>query len=570
MSTAQREVTEVDVLIVGSGAGALTAAVVAAKGGADVLVVEKSDLYGGTSATSGGAVWIPNSHLAKAAGAEDSPEDAFAYIRALTDKEIPDAKVWAFIHNSSAMLCWLEQNTAVKMHAVPAIDYHPDVKGGKAAWRTHESKPLHASELGESFETLRPQHQMAQLFGRISWTLAEAGQLVFRYSGWRTLLVKMMARYAADIPQRLKSKRDRRMTLGNALVGRLRLSLNATNAKLWCSTPLRELITENGAVVGAIVERKGKKITVRARKAVILAAGGFEHNVEMRRKHLGKSIDPKWSGSQSNNTGDAIAAGVRVGAATAQMDSAWWSPSLRFEGEPRARMMTFERALPGSLMINQAGRRYMNEAESYHVTGRRMLDLDEPQASTIPSYIVFDSSYRKRYAMGALMPGIPDWLHSRRVRAHLAKANTWEDLARQINVPASALSQTIARFNTYARRGFDEDFGRGSNAYDRAYGDPHVSPNPNLSPLETAPFYAMPVFPGDIGTNGGLATNEHAQVLNTEGLPIPGLYAIGNTSASVMGHSYPGAGGTIGPSMTFAFVAARHILTLEGEGLISR
>ena len=278
----------------------------------------------------------------------------------------------------------------------------------------------------------------------------------------------------------------------------------------------------------------------------------------MRRRYLPGAWHPRSTGSIESNTGDGTVAGQRIGAALCNMDSAWWGPMLSLPDEPRSRLLTFERALPGSLIVNQAGRRYMNEAMAYDLAGRRMIEADVPGAGTSPSYFLFDEQYRRRYPVGPLIPGIPIRLHQRGLRQILVRANRWEALAERIGLPAAALGQTIEDFNRHAVSGRDPAYGRGGSAYDRFYGDPKVRPNPNLAPLATPPYYAIPIQPGDIGTNGGLRTNEHAQVLDERALPIAGLYATGNTTASVMGHSYPGAGATLGPAMTFGFIAARH------------
>jgi 3-oxosteroid 1-dehydrogenase len=280
----------------------------------------------------------------------------------------------------------------------------------------------------------------------------------------------------------------------------------------------------------------------------------------MRREYLPQSPEPRWSGSQENNTGDAILAATRIGAATLNMDSAWWGTSMSLPGEERARLMAFERALPGAIILNGQGERYMNEAASYHVAGQQMLRCDSPQARTIPSLMVFDARWRRSYPLGPLIPDLPDWLQPAAIRAALIRADSWEELARRTQLPPERLRASIERFNEHARAGIDPDFHRGESVYDRYYGDPRVGPNPTLRALEEPPFYALPVYPGDIGTNGGLATNENAQVLDGAGTPIAGLYAAGNMAATVMGHSYPAAGATLGPGMTFGYLAALHAL----------
>jgi 3-oxosteroid 1-dehydrogenase len=279
----------------------------------------------------------------------------------------------------------------------------------------------------------------------------------------------------------------------------------------------------------------------------------------MRAKYLRGSADPRLSGSQINNTGDSILAATAIGAATMNMQSTWSAPVFSVPGEARSRLSTIERALPGCIIVNQAGKRYMNEAASYHVVGRIMIEADKPGAGTNPSWVIFDATFRQNYPMGPLIPLIPDWLQPKGVRLTLKKAATTNELAAKIGAPPGALASTIERFNKDARSGTDTEFNRGGPAYDRLYGDARVTPNPTLAPIVTAPFYAMPIYGGDIGTNGGLVTDQYARVLNAQGQPIPGLYACGNNAASIMGESYPGAGVTLGPAMTFGYVAARHL-----------
>jgi 3-oxosteroid 1-dehydrogenase len=549
---------EVDVLIVGSGAAAMTAAVVARKNHADALVIEKSELYGGSSATSGGVVWIPATRQAREAGSDDTPEDGFNYIRALTAPDVPDSLIWAFVNNGPKMLEWMEQNSDVKYATTHYCDYHPNLPGGKTAFRSHDAMPIHAKDLGKDFLTQRAQHPAAQFFGKINWTVDETGPLLFRLPGWKKIVFRLFARYYLDLPWRFRSARDRFLTLGSALAARLKMSMDKLGAKLWLKTKFLELVTENGRVTGAIVEREGVRMRIGARQGVLLAAGGFERSPEMRSKYL--PVSTIYTGAQPPNTGDAIRGAMELGAQTARMDSAWWGVSLAIPGEDKTRLMTFERALPGCIMVNQAGKRYFNEAASYHIAGHAMIESNKTGASTIPSYILFDSQYRHDYPMGPVLPLLPDWMLSSAIRSVLIKGNSWEDVARQAGLPAAALKETIENFNKHAREGKDPEFLRGDDPYDCYYGDPKVKPNPTLRALDKAPFYAFPCYPGDIGTNGGLVINENAQVMGKDGKPIPGLYAAGNTTASVMGYSYPAAGATLGPAMTFGYLAARHMV----------
>lgn len=553
---------EIDVLVAGSGAGGLLAAVACANRGAKVLVIEKTAEYGGTSATSGGGIWIPNSHLAAAAGLQDSPEEAFQYIRALSAPNVPDENIRAYVEWAPRMLRWLEEHTCVRYQSLPYPDYHAELPGGKVGFRTHLPLEMDGRLLGDDVLTLRSASPAACLLGRIHWTFGETYQLLFRMKGWQRTLLKMLARYYLDVGQRFRSRKDRFLTLGTALTGGLRLALNQTGSEMRLNTALVELIRSQDRVVGAVIQHQGRRLRVRTRRGVILAAGGFERNADMRRRYLPHSPDPTCSGGQAGNTGDSINAAVAIGAGTMNLDHTWSAPVFCIPGEYRGRLSTTERALPGCIMVNQAGRRYMNEASSYHIAGHKMAAADRPGAGTHPSWIVFDAQFRHKYPLGPVLPLVPDWLLPRAVRSILHRASTLEALARELKLPPGVLQETVARFNAGAREGRDEDFGRGAATYDKMYGDPRVAPNPTLAPIERPPFYAFPIYAGDIGTCGGLMTDPYARVLDPHRQPIAGLYAVGNNAASVMGGSYPGAGSTLGPAMTFAYIAAQHITEL--------
>jgi 3-oxosteroid 1-dehydrogenase len=326
---------------------------------------------------------------------------------------------------------------------------------------------------------------------------------------------------------------------------------------VWLNTPLTELITETGAVVGVRAERDGAPVTLRARAAVVLAAGGFEYNQRMRERYLSGPQSTEWTVGAAENVGDGIVAGQQVGAAVDLMDDAWWGPSVR-NPDGRPFFCLAERAQPGALMVNHAGERFVNESAPYVDVVHRMY---EQQASTgvrhIPAYFIMDQRFRDRYLFLGNFPKRP--IPQKYFDAGIVTAaDTLTGLADKIGVPGAALAATVDRFNGFARVGRDADFGRGDSAYDRYYGDPTVKPNPCLAPLTAPPFYAVEMVPGDLGTKGGLVTDEHARVLDADGTPIPGLYAAGNNSASVMGNDYAGAGATIGPAMVFGYLAATH------------
>jgi 3-oxosteroid 1-dehydrogenase len=508
--------------------------------------------------------------VAAALGHEDSPDAAFEYLRALTDEHVGDARIEAFVRGAPAMLAWLAQHTSLQFDSMPYPDYHQELAGAMAGWRTHFPRALHGRVLGATVDLIREESPAASLFGKINWTVAETQALLHRPPGWMWSATRMMLRYLLDIPQRLHSSRDRFLSLGNAIVGHLVLAMQQRSIPIQRNTRLVELLMAGDRIDGAVIESLGedgvwRQERIRTRRGVLLACGGFERNAEMRARYLpAQASDPGMSGSQINNRGEAIDIAGRVGAAMLGMDSAWWAPVFKVPGEERARLCAVERALPGCIMVDSAGRRFMNEAKSYHVAAQAMLAADRPDTRTIPAYILFDARFQRRYPMGPLMPW-PLWLQSRAIRATVTRAPNWEQMAWKLGLPAETLQQTIERFNADARRGSDSEYGRGFDEYERYYGDPKVSPNPTLASLEQAPFYAMQLHLGDIGTNGGLATDELGRVLDGEGDAIAGLYAAGNVTASVMGHSYPGAGGTLGPAMTFAFLGMKHLLGESGH-----
>lgn len=551
-----------DVLVVGSGASGLTAALTAADQGAKVLIIERGHLFGGTSATSGGTIWIPNNHLIGPAGGRDTPSEAEEYIRALAGEFSSIERIKAFVEQAPRMFRYLDEKTDVKFESLEKYcDYHPELPGGKPGFRSCQALPIQCDVLGGEFDSLQPPHVGTTAFGRINWTAREAHPLITQSKGAKQIFLRIAAKYYLDVKQRWKTHRDRRLTGGGALVARLRWSLRKRKVPLQLSTELVDLCIESGRVVGAKVLNNGLPQIIRASRGVILAAGGFERNAQMRATHLPSPTTTAWSAGNPFNTGLATEAAIRIGAQTANMDSAWWAPGYKLADEDRARPMFVERSLPGSIMVDGAGRRFCNEAASYHVTGGLMARGHRPaDGGTVPSWFIFDARYRGKYALGPIFPGPPSFDRSIRpsMRAILRSASTIEELADAIGVPRTNLAATVISFNQHAEHGRDPDFGRGDSLYDRYYGDPAVQPNCCLAPLLKAPFYAIPIQPCDIGTNGGMLTDEQARVIDGAGAPIEGLYAVGNCAASPMGKSYPAAGATLGPGMTFGYLAALH------------
>ena len=565
MSVHDQSQTDWDVIVVGSGAGAMTSAAIAADRGLSVLVVEKSDKFGGTSAISGGGIWIPNNHYFIAKGGKDSYDKALQYIMTAGGGRADETKVRAYLDHAPAMIKYLEDKSRVRYAVAEKYpDYYQHVPGSLPGGRSLDPELFDTSVLGDELENLRRPSPSTLLMGKISWTARDAHIAMARESGWRFKILWMMLRYKLDFKWRRKSKFDRRAGLGNSLVCALRASLLDRKVPLWLNTDFRDFVLDNGRVTGIKVVSKGRELTLNARRGVIIGAGGFEQNQTLREKYLPQPTKTSWSATPpGNNTGAALEAGMAAGAATDLLEWAWWSPTIPVVGEEKPRGIFAERAFPGSIVVNGLGKRFCNEAQGYLEFGDAMYkDREATGGKNVPAWCIFDAHFRFNYAMGPLMPGqiMPDSRLRKEWRNSVYwKADTLEELARQIDVDPAGLATTVKTVNEYARTGEDKDFGRGGNVFDRYYGDVNVKPNPCLAPIQKGPFYAMRMDAGDIGTKGGLLTDAHARVVRPDGSPIEGLYAIGNTSASVMGIAYPGAGATIGPAMTFGYIAAHHI-----------
>jgi 3-oxosteroid 1-dehydrogenase len=554
----------VDLLVIGSGAGAMVCALRAHDCGGDALLIEKSSQYGGSSAMSGGCLWVPNNHLMSDVGIDDTPDDALAYLKETTGGSVSEARLRAYVETAPKMAKYLCERTQVDLVAMLEYpDYYPAASGYCAGGRALEAKNFDARKLGDEFLRMREAAIQTLIMRRIFLTIAEGRTLFCRGKGRIRLVLRLFARYFLDLPWRFKSKRDRNLAMGNALVGGLRRSLMDRDIPLWLNTPARELLVEEGRVIGVAAEKNGRTIRIRARKGVVLAAGGFESSQAMREKYLPNPTRVEWTCTNPDNTGDAIHMGLELGAATDLMAEAWWGPTTVVPGEDRARMLFIEKSLPGSVLVNRRGERFVNEALPYVDVVKAIYQKNRPEASTIPCYLIYDANFRRKYPCGPFLPGghQPDWALPRRVkRDYLKKANTLEGLAKRLGIDAEGLKLSVPRLNEHARTGEDTDFQRGGSVFDRYYGDQQVEPNPCLAPIETPPFYGVEVFPGDLGTKGGLLTDASARVLTEAGEPIVGLYAIGNCSASVMGRSYPGPGSTLGPTTTFGLIAARHAM----------
>jgi succinate dehydrogenase/fumarate reductase flavoprotein subunit len=536
----------------------MVTALTANAAGLETLIIEKANLFGGSTAMSGGGAWLPNAPVFKRLGESDDPEKIFEYLVRIAGDKVSHERLRRYVDAAPEMAEFLEgQSTHLRNgffwnKGYP--DYHPD-KGGNPLGRGLWAVPIDRRLLGEDEQYLRT--GTARIRGlpkgmwltgvdlhsvnRIRWGFQLGPYRTLLRLIWRTIRARMLG--------------ERMAPNGSGLATRLRLTLREAGIPLWLETPMKSLITaESGRVIGVEVEHEGKPFRIRARRGVVLATGGFENNEEMRSKYQ-PIVGKGWSMANPDSQGDGHRAGEAVGGTLDLMDDAWWFPVILM---PSGIFGTVaERQYPGQFIVNADGKRFVNEASPYTDFGRAQVDGHATGVSHIPAWMVIDDRAWKRNIVCAHFPGRPmpaDWLDSGLVK----KADTIEELATKIGVPPDALRQTADRFNAFARAGKDEDFHRGESPYDNYYADPS-QPNPNLMEVSKPPFYAFQVYPGDLGTKGGLLTDENARVLRQDGTPIPGLYACGNASASVMGNDYAGPGATIGPAMTFGFVAARHI-----------
>lgn len=555
----------VDVLVVGTGNGGFTSAVCNYEmGSKDVLVIEKSDKAGGTSATSGGGIWVPCSHYAKERGAEDSIEEARNYLReTLQGEDVPAELVDTYLENGPKMLRFLHDRTPVRYESLDHYpDYYTNVAGAKEGHRSLEPAPFNCSELGDDYKRMTYSHHMMRMFGVIHFTQVEAQILMLQLPGWVKITAKMILQYAIDIPWRFRTMISRRLCCGSAGIARLFKSVKDRDIPVWFETPMESLIERDGRVVGVVAKRNGKTLRIEARKAVVLAAGGFEKNQQLREKYLPAPTNTDWSAGNPGNTGDPLLAGLELGAATRLINDAWWTTTLCVPGEPAPRLSIMEKSFPGSCVVNAAGKRIANESQNYMAYQKELFAAHSDENPCAPAYHVFDSRFRRNYMAGPLMTKAlkPDWTIPKAWydAGFVAKADSIEELAAQMGIDAAGLRATVDDMNRFAKTGVDEEFHRGESAYDRYYADPSIKPNPCLATIDEGPFYAMRIDAGDFGTLGGLDTDTNANVKRDQGGLIDGLYAVGNCSAAIL-PTYPGPGATLGPAMTMAYQSAKHI-----------
>ncbi|OKH83499.1 3-ketosteroid-delta-1-dehydrogenase [Mycobacterium sp. SWH-M3] len=553
----------VDLLVVGSGGGGMTAALTADAAGLDTVVVEKSPRFGGSTALSGGGIWVPGAPAQRRAGYVPSPDGVLEYLKLITEGAVSDARLRKYVEAAPEMMDFLERTSdwCEFVWKPGYADYYPELPGGSALGSTINVPAIDLRKLGDDEQRLLAPLALAP---KGIWFAPKDLRLFYQVrQNWRgkAVLVKLIWRMF-----RARVFGDRMAAIGQSLAARLRLAMKQHGIPLWLDAPMVELITgADGEVIGAVVERDGRPLRIRARRGVVLASGGFDHDMAWRKVHL-PVLEQDWSFGNPAAIGDGIRAGEKVGGSTDLLDEAWWFPAICWP-DGRLQFMLNERMMPAQFVVNGDGRRFVNEAAPYMDFAHAMIKGQQSGVTHIPCWLVTDIDSFHRYVVAGHLP-IPKvpfapvptgrkvpraWLESGVVK----DAHSWDELARKIDVPAENLRATAERFNQLAQAGHDDDFNRGDSAYDNYYGDPTL-PNPNLRPLGKPPYYAFQIILGDLGTSGGLRTDEHARVLRDDDTVVRGLYAVGNVSAAVMGRSYAGAGATIGPAMTFGYVAAKH------------
>lgn len=543
---------EYDVVVVGSGASGFSAAITAKNEGLHTLLVEKEKHFGGASALSGGGVWIPNNRYLIEAGVGDDFQEAKTYLDATIGNSVPDEIKTTYLHKGIEMLDYFHRNTKHMRfsYANNYSDYYPQLPGGKGHGRSIEPLIINTNLLGDWKDKLKPPTlstkgfvMTGQDFHKVNMiTRTWEGKLRSLTLGWRLIKHKLFnINYAA---------------LGQALIARMALSYKNLEGELWLSTSFLDFIFEHDRVVGIRVEKDGKDMFIKANKGVILGSGGFSKNQAYREKYLPFPTDAAWTSSPDGQTGDILTPAEKLGAKFDLMHKVWGAPSIiDHKGVPF--FLVADRGIPNMIITDQDGKRYINEPTPYHEFVDRMyLHNEKTGGKAIHSWIIFDGRAKKRYIFAGRFPG-QDFPKKYYEHGIVIKADSIEELQEKLHMQGNNLVETIKTFNEYAQTGKDLDFHRGETAHDRYYGDPTLK-NPNLEEINVGPYYALKVFPGDIGTKGGVVIDKDARILKEDGTAIPGVYACGNCSASVMGEAYPGPGATLGPGMTFGYLAAMH------------
>lgn len=558
---------ETDVVIIGGGAAGLTAAITARKLGLEALVVEKTALFGGTTANSGGAPWIPCNHVMNQIGLNDTREAAETYLHAVLGEAYNADLVESYLDNAAPMLRFMEQNSEVRFKPFPLPDYESDLPGATRC-RSLLTPEFDGRLLGERLTELRQPLPQLMLFGSMQIEGADIHPMRHALKTWAGFrhTAKVMRRFMLD---KLRHERGTRLVNGNALAARLFYSAIHAGVTLWKNTPALELIIEDGAVRGVVVQQEGRRVQVTARRGVLLASGGFGANDKMRAQHI-PFADHHYSLQPEGNVGDGIHMGVAAGAfhdPTHAGDCIWTPVSVyrkRDGSIVKYPHIFIDRAMPGCIAVDPSGRRFVNEGTSYQTFVGTMHGR-----SLTTVHLVANRGFLRKYGLGLARPS--PFSEREFVEAgYLIEAPTLAELAVKIKVPARELEATVKRFNEGAARGEDPEFGKGVDAHSRFRGDQTHQPNPSIGPVGDGPYYAVAIHPGDLSTVGGLETNGRAQVLDANGQPIPGLYAAGLDMNSMMRGRYPGGGSSIGPAMTFGYVAARHMSTAAQPASLPR
>ncbi|MCB1419945.1 MAG: FAD-dependent oxidoreductase [Notoacmeibacter sp.] len=556
-----------DVVIVGSGAAGLCAAITLKLGGLEPIILEKTSHFGGSTAVSGGAVWIPGNPHSESVGHHDTREAAMAYLEAEIGNRLNRPVVEAFLDNGPDMVRFLEANSAVRFAArATGPDYHPDLPGGTLGGRVMDPLDYDGRELGANFDKLRPPIDEFTILGGMMVGRTDLGHLPKMLRDPKSFLhaMKVVSRHMRDL---LTYKRGTRLVLGNALAARLGKTVFDLGIPLFLNSPLTEIEKHDD---GRVVAVRSGDARISARHGVILAAGGFPSNETMRKAHVEHTgTSAHYSMSPAGNTGDTLTLACANGATTGRdnLHPAFWTPVSRLK-RADGKTVSFphlflDRAKPGLIAVTAEGNRFVNESASYHDFVSGMLDVIR-SGSEPRFFLICDHRFLRRYGLGAVRP-FPGRITPFIKNGYLTRGRTIADLEAGLRLPEGFLVRTVSRYNGLAGAGEDTDFQKGGSAYNRYLGDPENSPNPCLRPIDQGPFYAVQVWPGDIGTSIGLVTDAAARVLDGKGSPVPGLYACGNDMNSIMAGSYPGPGITLGPALTFGYIAAKRILEDKAE-----
>jgi 3-oxosteroid 1-dehydrogenase len=550
-----------DHVLVGSGGGSMCAALVARDAGQTAVILEKQQIVGGSTGLSGGALWLPNNPLLQREGIADSYDRARTYLDAAVTHDGPGSspeRREAYLRTSPELVRYLESKGMRFVYSDGWSDYYDELPGGEPRGRTLAAELFDINELGPWKDRL------AVFRGPpIRLYTHELGAVILLRRNWQAR--RQALRIGARVASQLVRGRDCRGA-GAALQGRMLQLVLRAGVPVRTGAQVVTLQTDGSRVTGVVVERDGQRHVIQARRSVLLNCGGFARNRAMRERFGPHPVSDQWTAANDGDTGEVIEMAVGLGAATDCMDEAWWALTSRTldgklpegartkDGQPAPFQHHFDISLPHSIVVDQDGRRFANEAASYMEVGQRLYERQQETGRAVPAWAILESRHRNRYLWGTeLRARAPrSWFDS----GYMRRADTLTELARQCGISPEGLAATVSRFNQFARDGVDEDHRRGARHFDRYHGDPTVKPNPNLGAIEQPPFYAVALYPGDVGTAGGLVTDADGRVLAEDGTAIDGLFATGNTTASVMGRTYPGAGASIAAAYIFGYRAA--------------